>query len=183
MMAVPEPRRNIVIERARVVPAEHAALVRRETTSNTLATALIAAVVTWLLFRSHIAIAPLSAPPGGIFGILPGTFNFTLLVTIVLTLITRKRVSRQQLRRLASTEGAALGSSLPGNVVARALVLAVCVTATCVLCTYGLVMGTARLQWLPAQWSFAGMEVFFVTYFVLLSLLVTPIVVWRALRD
>ena len=165
------------------MPAEHAALVRRETISNTIATAAIAVILTWLLFRGQASIRALSAPPGGIFGILPGTFNFTLLVTLALTFITRKRVSRQQVRRLAAHEGKTLGAKLPGNALARALLLAVCFTAICVPVAYGLIQVATSVQWLPQAWSLAGMAVFFVVYFVLLSLAVTPLVVWRALRD
>lgn len=174
---------GVVSETVRKAPAEHAALVRRETINNTVATAVIAALITWLLFRGQKAIDPLSSPPGGIFGILPGTFNFSLLVTIALTLITRGRVSRQALRPLAAHEGVGLGSWLPHNALARGVLVAACLTALLVPTTYIAVRLVTNLEWLPQTWSLTGMAVFFVCYFVLLSLLVTPLVVWRALHD
>ena len=158
-------------------------MVRRETIGNTVASAVIAAALTWLIFADQTATPALAAPPGGIFGILPGTFNFTLLVAVALTLITRRRVGRGQCRRAQVDEGVRVGVSLPGNVLLRALTLAGIVSAVLVPLTYLLVWAGIRFGWIPQEWPFVGMLVLFVGYFVLLSLIVTPIVVWRALRD
>ena len=140
-------------------------------------------MLTWLIFAGETAIPALTEPPGGIFGILPGTFNFTLLVAVALTLITRRRVSRGQYRRAHVDEGARLGISLPGNVLLRAVALAGIVSVVLVPLTYLLVWAAIRFGGIPQEWPFVGMLVLFVGHFVLLSLIVTPIVVWRALRD
>lgn len=161
----------------------HAVVVRRETVANTVATAVIAALLSLVIFRGRDSIPPLEAPPGGIFGILPGTFNFTLLVTIVLTLIVRARVRRGQLARPGSGEGSMRGARLPANVVARGLVMALLATLVLVPLSGGLVYGLVGAGLLPARWSLAGMGGYFVAHFVVLSLVVTPVVVWRALRD
>ncbi|HRX89743.1 MAG TPA: hypothetical protein P5528_09880 [Steroidobacteraceae bacterium] len=166
-----------------VAPAEQAAMVRRETVANTLATIVIAAVLTWLIFRGQASIEPLAAAPDGIFGILPGTFNFTLLVTIVLSLVIRARVRRGAVGRLAPGEGSRVGAALPGNVLLRGIVLALIVTLLFVPLTYGLCYALSAAGVLPDRWTFAGMLAFFVAYFTLLAWLVTPVIVWRALRD
>jgi len=158
-------------------------MVRAETTINTVVTIVIAGVLSWLIFRGETAIAPLDAPPRGIFGILPGTFNFTLLVTLALTLITRRRLRAGLFPRFGEQEGPRVGARLPANVVLRAITLAVAATIVCVPVGGGVVWAGVRGDILPATWSFAGMLLFFTVYFAALSLFVTPIILWRALRD
>ena len=164
-------------------PSSHADVVRRETVANTIATVVIAALLSALIFRGRVAIRPFETPPGGIFGILPGTFNFTLLVTIVLTLVVRGRVRRNRLERLQAGHGSMRGALLPANVLLRGLALALLATLVLVPVSGGLVYGLVAVGVLPPSWSLAGMAVYFTVHFVVLSLLVTPVVVWRALRD
>lgn len=169
----------------RQIPLEHAAhaqLLRKETLGNTIATAVIAALLTWLIFHREGSVDMLSAPPGGMFGIIPGTFNFTLLVTIGLTLVTRRRVSRGQYLRRRRV-GAGWIERLPGNVLLRALLLAASLTLVLVPLAYALMWGGIRAGLWPAQWALWGVFLFYVLYFVLLSLIVTPLVVWRGLGD
>ena len=161
----------------------HAAMVRKETFANTVATAVIAAVLSWAIFRGKTSIVALAPPIGGIFGVLPGTFNFTLLVTLALTMITRRRVSAGVYRRLGAGEGAHLGARLPANIILRALTLAALATVVFVPVGAGLVWGATRIGALPVAWSFAGMLLYFVVYFSALSMAVTPPILWRALRD
>lgn len=157
--------------------AEQAAMVRKETIANTIASVVIAAMLTWLIFHGRPAIPALDSPPGGIFGIFPGTFNFTLLVTIALTLIVRKRVNTALVaRRVAVTQ-------LPTNVLLRGLVLALAATTLMAPTGLALVYMGIHAGLLPALWSLYGMMGFFVSYFALLSVLITPVIVRRALSD
>ena len=158
-------------------------LVRKETAINTVVTAVIAAVLSWVIFRNQTDAPALAAPPGGIFGILPGTFNFSLLVTIGLTLVIRGRVRGGAAARLAPTDGSQVGSSLPANVVVRGLVLALLATLTFVPLAGLAVWTSVRTGLVPSGWTLTGMLLFYVVYFVVLSLVITPIIVWRALRD
>ena len=158
-------------------------LVRKETAINTVITAVIAAVLSWVIFRNQADVRALTTPPGGIFGILPGTFNCSLLVTIGLTFVIRGRVRRGAAARVAPADGSQLGASLPANVVLRGLVLALLATLTFVPVATLAVWTSVRTGLVLSSWTFAGMTLFFVVYFVILSLVITPIVVWRALRD
>ena len=162
---------------------EQRQLIRKETIANTLATAVIAALLTWLIFHGREAIPVFDAPPYGLFGILPGTFNFTLLVTLALTLITRARVRRGQVSRIEGAQAPSLIAALPGNVLLRALTLALSAVLFLAALTFALVWLVIHAGLLPPRWSFAGIMALFVLHFVVLSLLVTPVVVWRALQD
>jgi len=164
-------------------PAPHGAMVRKETLGNLVATMVIAALLCWLIFRGETRIPAFAPPPGGIFGILPGTFNFTLLVTVALTLITRRRMRAGLYRRLEPGEGPNFGAKLPQRLMLRAVALAL--VATLLFVPVGAV-GTwlaIQLGVVAAEWTFLGMTLFFIGYFALLAWVVTPVVLWRALRD
>ena len=156
---------------------EHAAMVRKETIGNTIASIVIAAILTWLLLHGRGSIPALGAPPRGIFGIFPGSFNFTLLVTIVLTLIVRRRVKSAVVARRAAA------SRLPGNVVLRGLLLALAALLLAAPTVFILVRLVIAAGLLPSLWSIGGMIGFYAAYFALLSLLITPLIVRRALSD
>jgi hypothetical protein len=166
----------------RTGPAEPDAMVRNETVANTVITVVLAAAITWALFHGQSTIPALAPPPGGIFGLLPGTFNFTLLVTIVLTLVIRGRVRRGGVGRWPTGRAVPL-RWLPANVVLRGLVLAAVVTLVLVPATFLLVRAGIGAGVLPYEWSFAGMLLLFCAYFGLLALWVTPVIVRRALAD
>ena len=158
-------------------------MVRKETVGNIIATVVIAALLSWAVFRGETQIAAFAPVPGGIFGILPGTFNFTLLVTIALTLITRRRVRAGLYRRLEPCEGLQIGAALPRSVLLRALMLAAIATIIYVPVGAGVSWAGIRVGLIPGAWSFAGMLFFFVLYFAALAVVLTPVVLWRALRD
>jgi hypothetical protein len=163
-------------------PADPDATVRTETLANTAITVVLAAAIAWLMFRGQSQIEALAPPPGGIFGIVPGTFNFTLLVTIVLTLVIRGRVRRGRAQRWPA--GRPLPATwLPRNVVLRGLAFAAAMTLTLVPATFLLVRGGIAAGVLPAAWPFGAMLALFCAYFGLLAYLVTPPVVRRALAD
>ena len=163
--------------------AEHSAMVRKETQINTVVTAAIAALVSWQIFGGGQGIAAINPPVGGMLGILPGTFNFTLLVSLALTLVTRRRVRLGKFRQLTLPERDYAGSQLPRNIVARSVLLAVLATIVFVPISVGVVWAATRAGWVSPNWSFLGMTLFFVVYFVILSIVVTPIIIWRALGD
>ncbi len=163
--------------------AAQAAMVSKETSINTAVTAVIAAALSCVIFRGHSSIVALSPPVGGILGILPGTFNFTLLVTLALTLITRRRVRSGSCPPLARGVRRGIGGALPANLIGRAIVLAAVATLVFVTLGAGGVWLATRLSALPIEWSFLSMLGFYVVYFVFLSLVVTPIILWRALAD
>jgi hypothetical protein len=166
----------------RMAPGDPDAMVRNETVANTAITILLAAAIVWALFHGRAAIPALAPPPGGIFGLLPGTFNFTLLVTIVLTLVVRGRVRKGRVGRWAPGRAVPL-RWLPANVVLRGLALAALATLAFVPATYLLVRAGIGTGVLPAEWSFGAMLLLFCAYFGLLALWVTPVVVRRALAD
>lgn len=155
-------------------------MVRTETVANTIATVVIAAVIAWLMFGGQPSITALAAPPGGIFGIAPGTFNFTLLVTLVLTSVIRGRVRRGRVGRLPVS---GLAARLPRHLLLRAVALATVTTVAFVPLTFGLVRAGIGAGVFPAAWSFAAIVAFFCAYFALVSLVVTPPIVRRALAD
>lgn len=152
-------------------------LVRNETLIGVVGNGLIAAIVVSLLYAAQQRI-PLFGRDGGAFGLVPGTFMFTLGLTVGLTLTIRGRVRKGRVPRLLGGAGFSLGAGLPGNVVARALLLAL-------IAEFCLVPVTLGLLWLvaPREWSFHAVLALNVAYFMLLAALVVPVVAWRALRD
>lgn len=158
-------------------------LVRKEIRINTLATAVIAAVLTWLIFRGRNPIEVFEAPPHGIFGLFPGSFNFTLLVALVLTLVTRSRVRRGEVPRANLRRAPRLVALLPAHIVIRALMLALCALLLWAVPVAASLWGLIHVGLMAPQWTMAGMLGLFVVHFSLLSWWVTPLVVWRALCD
>jgi hypothetical protein len=161
----------------------HAAVVRKETLLNTVATMLIAAALSWLLFRGESSVVALAPPVHGVLGIVPGTFNFTLLVTLALTAVIRARTRRGECPRLDRDEPLRWVGWLPTHLLARALTTALLATLLFVPITLASIGWLIRSGNVPEDWSFTSMLVFFVVYFAALSLVVTPTVVWRALAD
>jgi hypothetical protein len=166
----------------RTGPADPDAMVRDETVANAVITVVLAAAIVWALFHGQSAIRALAPPPGGIFGLLPGTFNFTLLVTVVLTLVIRARVRSGRVGRWPTARAVPL-RWLPANVVLRGFALAAVATIAFVPATLLLVRAGIGAGVLPAEWSFAGMLLLFCAYFGVLALWVTPVIVRRALAD
>ncbi len=155
-------------------------VVRHETWINCIVSAVLAGGVAWLIFRGQSAVAAWAPPPGGIFGILPGTFNFTLLVTLALTAVIRKRYRAVAPPAVSST---APWGWLPRQLLLRGLLLAALVTTLFVPATMLLVIWAIRLSLVAAIWTLPAMIGFFIVYFVLVTAFTTPIVVWCALRD
>ena len=162
---------------ARVATAQHRQMVRRETLIGVLGNAVVALIVVWLLFGGSGPI-PVLGTDGGAFGVVPGTFMFTLGMTIGLTRSVRGKVRRGRVQQLAPEATSRLARALPQPLIVRALTLAVAAWLCLVPLTIGL------LAWLaPPDWSLGYVLAFNVLYFTVMCLLVVPTVVWRALCD
>lgn len=151
-------------------------MIRREAVVGAIVNSLVAVIVVWALYRGRAPV-PVLGTDGGAFGIIPGTFMLTLLMTIGLTMAVRGRVKAGAVSRIERWQ-AGVGARLPANVVLRAVTLAGSAWVCCVPVTLAL-LATAG----PAAWSFAAVMAFNVVYFALLSLLVVPVMVRRALAD
>lgn len=155
---------------------EQVGLVARETRNGALGNALIALVVVWLLFNRQSAI-PVLGRAGSAFGFVPGTFMFTLGISIGLTLALRSKVRKGAVAPLALAQ-AGPGRLLPRNLVLRALTLAVLIELLFVPATFAL------LTWLaPPTLGLGATLALNVVYFIVLSVVVVPVVAWRALAD
>lgn len=152
-------------------------MVRRETLIGVLGNAAIAAIIVSLLFASRGEV-PVLGRDGALFGIVPGTFMFTLGMTIGLTLTLRARVRKGLVPRIPRGSSPAPGAALPRNVVLRAVLLG----AIAELC---LVPPTFALLWLlaPPTWSFPVVLAANVAYFATLASFAIPVIAWRALAD
>lgn len=176
-MSVIDVRKTPVESVEGAATEQHWRVVRRELITGAIANAVIALIIGWLLFGGQVQV-PVLGTDGGAFGILPGTFLFTLALTIGLTLSVRSRVRKGMVPRRLTDRDSSVEASLPGNVVLRGLMLALIAELALVPVTFAL------LAWLaPHDWSLAAVLTFNVGYFVLLSSLVVPVVVWCALRD
>lgn len=75
------------------LPADARRVLIQETVVNTVISGALAALITWLIFRGRQDIPLLGGPESGVFGIVPGTFMFSALVTLALSLIMRAVVA------------------------------------------------------------------------------------------
>lgn len=163
--------------RAALLIDSHVSMVCRETLIGVAGNGLIAAGVVAWLFRGQQQI-PVLGRDGAVFGIVPGTFMFTLGMTIGLTLTVRSRLRAGKLSRLEQPLKQSCVERLPSNVFLRATMLALAVEICVVPLTLLFVALVA-----PPQWGVTAAIGFNILYFVLLSGTVVPIVAWRALRD
>lgn len=163
--------------------SDRAAMVRKETVANTIVTGAVAVLVTWLIFRNRELVPIFEAPPRGAFGIVPGTFNFTLLVTLILTLVVRVRVRKGRIGRGEVSRLAWFTHLMPRNVLMRAVFMACVMSLVFLPLTYGSIWLAVKGGLVPPAWSMMGMELLFGAHFMLLSVVVTSLVVAGALRD
>lgn len=160
--------------RAEIASSGTRGLVLRETLISTLPNAVLSAGFVWLLFGGQSRI-PLWGMRGLAFDLVPTTFMLTLMTTIALTLLFRKR-RRDGALADVGTAGAPL--PLPRNPVLRGVVLAL-----------GLVMlfVPASVLVLAAiwqdDWPFAQVLVFKIAYGVVVGWVATPLVVLAVLRE
>lgn len=146
-----------------------------ETLINVAASALIAAVITWLTFRGKTDVDWVGGPESGAFGIVPGTFMFTAVVTIVLSIIMSKRVERGAVSSLPPANLPTPLRWLPANVALRGVALGALAWLALVPLTMVLLRAVG-----PESTSFGALMIFYVAYFALLALIIVPIIVLRA---
>jgi hypothetical protein len=150
-----------------------------ETLANTVFATAQGALQAWLTFDGNRAAPLIDTPPRGLFGLLPGAFLFSFLVTVCLTLATRRRARRGTLRAVCSRPWV----PLPRNLWLRAATLATgSLLAMGLVPYFVLAMGVRQGMWAPVL-SRNTMLVVFAMYFGVLSLIVTPLVIARAHQD
>lgn len=150
-----ETRRTLVIEAAiSIVP-----------------NALVSAFFVWLLFRGATRIG-LWGMNGVAFDLVPTTFMLTLMTTVAVTWLIRRRVATGATKRAAGT------TPLPANRLLRGLVLGLAMVVLLVPVTVA-----ALSQLWVGDWTFGQMLVFKIVFGVAVGLIVTPLVVLAALRD
>ena len=145
--------------------------IRRETLIAVVVNCVIAAALTWISVEHSRPSILVGGPGAGAFGILPGTFLFTFLLTLGLSFVVRARIRRGELR-LADQKAASWIRVLPQNVLLRALVLAVAATLIGPPVAF---MGLLALA--PDAAPFILALTVNVIYFALLACLVVPVII------
>lgn len=149
-------------------------VVLRETLISTVPNAVVSAGFVGLVFSGQSRI-PLWGMNGLAFDLVPTTFMLTLMTTIGLTLLLRKR------RRSGSLPAAAQGATplpLPRNPVLRGLALGL---ALLVLFVPVSVLILAAI-W-QGDWPFAQVMAFKIAYGVAVGWVATALVVLAVLRE
>jgi hypothetical protein len=156
-------------------PTEPArSIVLRETAISTLPNAVVSAGFVWLLFGGQSRIG-LWGMNGLAFDLVPTTFMLTLMTTIALTLLFRKR-RRDDVLPARLIDAPPL--PVPHNPVLRGAVLGL---ALLVLFVPASVVVLAAV-W-QGDWPFAQVLAFKVVYGVAVGWVATPLVVLAALRE
>lgn len=151
--------------------------VRNETAISIVANVVVSALFAWLIFHDQDRI-PLWGARGMAFDLVPTTFMITLMSTFAITLVTRARARQGLTPALSPTSTRWSMPWLPRNVIARALLLAILATLILVPLGIGafLVLGIESSTFVP-------LLVFKMIFGAALALLVSPIIVLRALLD
>lgn len=152
-------------------PAETRQMLRTEAAISIVPNALVSALFVWLLFRDADRIG-LWGMQGIAFDLVPTTFMLTLMTTIGLTIVVRRRVRAGAARPAAGTTQLPRHPVLRGIVLGFAMLLLFVPASVLVLHLFG-----------AGGWSFGEMLVFKIAYGVAVGVVATPIVVLAALRD
>lgn len=152
-------------------PQETRKALTTEAAISILPNAIVSALFVWLLFRGvqHIRLWGMD---GVAFDLVPTTFMLTLMTTIGLTIVVRRRVRAGKVKPASGT------AKLPKNPVLRGIVLGLLMLVLFVPVT----VMALTLFW-AGDWSFTQMLVFKIIYGIAVGLIVTPLVVLAALRD
>jgi hypothetical protein len=151
--------------------------VNKEIITNLVINSVIAAVITWLAFAGKDAVPLLGGPESGAFGIIPGTFLFSAIITLVMGRMVRSRIERGELDTVRASTLPGLLRRLPENLLLRALAIGV-------LAWFLLAPATLLFLHLagPTTVAMSWLLAFFVSYFGLLTILVVPLAVVSAAR-
>lgn len=152
--------------------ASHKRYIVMETTFSVMLNMAISALFVWLMFGGRDAIG-LWGADGLAVDLLPTTFMITLMTTIALTLITRRRVRLNQVAALSDGP-----LPLPRFFLLRGLVLALAATSVLVPLT---VLVLHVLDMPPLRYG--AVMVFKLAYGGVLAMVVTPLILIAALRD
>jgi len=145
----------------------------RETMISTVPNAVVSAGFVWLLFGGQETI-PLWGMTGLAFDLVPTTFMLTLMTTIALTLIFRKRGRDGAL----PAPGGLAPLPLPRNPVLRGITFGLAL----LLLFVPVSVGALAVVW-QGDWSFSTVLAFKIVYGVLVGWVATPLVVLAALRE
>lgn len=159
--------------------AAHRRYLVGETAISIAVNAAVSAAFAWGLFHD-VTEVPLRGVQGIGVDLVPTVFMITLMLTLALTLVTRRRMRAGTLFGLHGGTGALPRplAMLPGNVLLRALVLALALTAMLVPASIAL-LAVAGTESMPLG-AFVGFKVL---YGAALGAVVTPLVLLRALAD
>ena len=145
----------------------------RETLISTVPNAVVSAGFVWLVFAGQDTI-PLWGMAGLAFDLVPTTFMLTLMTTIALTLIFRKR-RRDGALPLA---GVPVPLRVPHNPVLRGVTFGLGLLVLFVPASVALLAAIWQ-----GDWSFEKVLAFKIFYGVLVGWAATPLVVLAALRE
>lgn len=161
----------------RLVP-EHRNNLRIETVLSVVFNTIISGAFAWGMFHGE-DIVPLWGSRGIAVDLVPTVFMITLVLTIVLTKITRRRLRRGKLPAPSwNRTDLPLVGWLPENVLLRALALAAVLTLVLVPLSV-LILAQLGVE----QMGFGVFFVFKLAYGALFALIVTPAILLRALAD
>jgi hypothetical protein len=169
MLRLGEGRAMIVSETA--LPQETRRTLMVEAAISIIPNAVVSALFVWLLFRGVQRIG-LWGTQGVAFDLVPTTFMLTLMTTIGLTIIVRRRV------QAGKAKPAAGSTRLPRNPVLRGIVLGLLMLLAFVPAS----VLALNLFW-AGDWTFNQMLLFKIAYGIAIGLIATPLVVLAALRD
>lgn len=157
---------------------EHRRNVQTETLISVVINTAISGGFAWGLFHGVDSI-PLWGSQGIVVDLVPTVFMITLVLTIALTLITRRRLRNGKLP-LPTWNRAELGvvGRLPAHIALRAPLLALCMTLVLVPIS-ALLLHLAGIQ----SMAFMTFFLFKLAYGAAFAVLVTPLILRRALAD
>lgn len=156
----------------------HRRNLKSETAISVVANTAVSGIFAWGLFHGVESI-PLWGAQGIVVDLVPTVFMITLVLTIALTLITRGRLRKGKLP-LPAWRRSDLGviGRLPACIALRAPVLALCMTLALVPLS-ALLLVLAGVD----SMRFTNFFLFKLAYGAAFALLVTPIILLRALAD
>ena len=153
-------------------PGETRRTLTTEAAISIIPNALVSALFVWLLFRGVQRIG-LWGMEGVAFDLVPTTFMLTLMTTIGLTTIVRRRVGAGKAKHAAGN------TRLPRNPVLRGIALGLIMLLLLFVPASVMVLSVV---W-TGDWSFNAMLLFKIFYGIVVGLIATPLVVLAALRD
>lgn len=157
---------------------QHRRNLKSETAISVIANAAVSGLFAWGIFHGE-ATVPLWGANGIVVDLVPTVFMITLALTIALTLVTRGRIRRGKLPvpEWSSHDLGWIGR-LPAKVLYRAPVLALLMTLVLVPLS-AVVLVAAGV----GSMSFPVFFVFKLIYGAAFAVLITPVIILRALAD